>query len=199
MTAGIINLLPNIKEKSYLELGIYYGHNYRNVNAKHKVCVDIVSNWEKFGAIENFFLGTTDMFFENLIKKPQHFDVVFIDAYHSYNNVLCDYNNSVKYLNKDGLIFVHDLFPPNKEHCLPHYCGDAYKLLSYIYKNNLIEDTYTLNPIYGDYGLTVFFKPKILNPPEETKSITYEEHCVIVKGKNLLDKESFFKKIQEHK
>lgn len=41
MPTYLLNEIPNIKEKSYLELGIFDGHHFRTVNTKMKTSVDL--------------------------------------------------------------------------------------------------------------------------------------------------------------
>jgi predicted O-methyltransferase YrrM len=53
----------------------------------------------------------TDSFFLRLSKqlsKP-YFDVIFIDADHSYEGVRKDFVNAQKHINEGGLIIFHDI------------------------------------------------------------------------------------------
>jgi predicted O-methyltransferase YrrM len=53
---------------------------------------------------------TTDSFFKrtNPIKQT-NFDVIFIDADHSYEGARKDYDNALKHINDGGLIIFHDI------------------------------------------------------------------------------------------
>jgi len=50
------------------------------------------------------------------------YDVIFIDGLHYYKQVLKDIKNSLKILNKDGFILVHDCLPRTLAHqAVPRY------------------------------------------------------------------------------
>ena len=46
------------------------------------------------------------------MKDSEAFDLIFIDGDHSYEAVKSDLENAIKFLNKDGLIVLHDVDPP---------------------------------------------------------------------------------------
>ena len=72
---------------------------------------------------------STDDFFKNFKDMV---DIVFIDADHNYKSVVKDFENSLKILNKLGIIFLHDTDPITKKYTDPGYCGDSYKIIEYI-------------------------------------------------------------------
>ncbi len=45
--------------------------------------------------------------------NTQNFDVIFVDGLHTYEQVHRDVQNSLRCLNKDGYIVMHDLLPRN--------------------------------------------------------------------------------------
>jgi hypothetical protein len=54
--------------------------------------------------------------------------LAFIDGWHSYDQVKKDFYNTLKYLVKDGYIFLHDTWPPNHEEWIDeNHCGDVYR------------------------------------------------------------------------
>ena len=69
----------------------------------------------------------TDYFFENNIEK---FDVIFIDADHSYDGVLKDYENSLKCMDS-GYIILHDINSL--------YCDGVVRLWNEIKDENSLE------------------------------------------------------------
>lgn len=113
--------------ESYLELGLYKGSTINLVNTVVPKCVgvDIIP----VDIEGEFFLGTTDRFFE---QNTDMFDIIFIDADHKFESVKKDFNNSLKILNKYGVIFIHDTDPMSKEYMAPGYCGDSYRLIEFI-------------------------------------------------------------------
>ena len=142
MASYLINCVKNIKEKSYLELGIYKGITFGTVEAKRKVSVDLHQ--------PAMFQMLTDDYFAQL-DPNEKFDAIYIDANHNFDFVVRDFNNSVEHLNKDGIIFVHDLVPPTIKDTVPEICEDGFKLLCWAFDEDI--EFYTLD---GDYGLTVF-------------------------------------------
>ncbi len=118
---------------SYLELGIEKGDTFSLMNTivPHCIGVDIKDmRPEKFGKL---YVMKTDDFFVN---NKETFDIIFIDAEHKYESALKDFENSLKILNKYGIILMHDTDPIDLAHCSPGYCGDSYKIIDYIFNNH---------------------------------------------------------------
>jgi hypothetical protein len=77
------------------------------------------------------FRMTSDKFF---LEYPKiKFDTVFIDGLHHYEQVQKDAINSIKHLNKNGIILFHDMLPRNSfEEFVPRkqskWTGDVWKV-----------------------------------------------------------------------
>jgi hypothetical protein len=123
-------------EYNYLEIGIEYGHTFSNVLFDNKTGVDpshkVNPNTPEYYQIQKM---TSDAFFKQFSSfaqivsvgggaiKPARFvprtfrlfDVVFIDGMHHAENVVCDLNNSIAFLNKDGIIYLDDVLPISSE------------------------------------------------------------------------------------
>ena len=98
---SLINKLIKLnKYTSYLEIGCDQNQTFDFLNIKNKVGVDPFSG----GTIRK----TSDVFFKTNSTK---FDIIFVDGYHEYYQVLRDIENSLKFLNKNGIILVHDTLP----------------------------------------------------------------------------------------
>lgn len=100
----LINKL--IQEKnflSYLELGVYDKSTFNNISVENKKCVDF-----KFSA--DYQMSTDDFFAINKNK----YDIIFIDANHTEPYLSRDINNSLKILNPNGVIVLHDVNPPDE-------------------------------------------------------------------------------------
>lgn len=157
MASYLINCVPNIDQKSYLELGVHAGATFNAVNAKYKESVDTETEHTPTHPM------TTDDFFSwaaGALSDKYRWDVIYIDACHEYKQVVRDYNNAILRLNNPGgVIFLHDLVPPDESFTAPHYCGDAWRLLYQWIAGYDDPHFYTLR---GDYGLTAVvgnFKP----------------------------------------
>lgn len=149
----VINAIPQIQSKSYLELGLGTGETFLHINAATKTGVDInqtdfCTHWM-----------TTEKFFNiyNTLHPEVKFDVIFIDADHSVEAVFADYNNCVKHLADHGILLIHDLVPPTLDHTERPRCDDGYKFLRYLF------DYSELTTITGDFefGLTCVWQPAI--------------------------------------
>lgn len=117
--------------RNYLELGVEYGLNIQEIKTLVDLCVgvDINDIQDKEGI--DFYQMTTDEFFK---KNKKNFDIIFIDANHKFEQVQKDFDNSLKILNKFGIIILHDTDPIIEELMGDSYCSDSYKIVDYISK-----------------------------------------------------------------
>ena len=177
-SSNIINLICDIKSKSYLELGIEDNTNFNNTHSLNKKSVDTNGRAT--------FTGTTDEYFKQL-DESQIFDVIFIDANHDYDYVIRDFNNSIKYC-KEWLA-IHDMIPPTLYHTHHTQCSDSYKILYYIIKERPDITWFALkDPIF--VGLTFIKMPATqLNPDDQYQNISYEEFMNEIKNHKLYTKE----------
>ena len=101
------------KFNSYLEIGCDDDQLFSKISIQEKIGVDPVSGGN--------YRAKSDDFFDKNLKK---FDLVFIDGLHEYHQVKKDILNSIKFLNKEGFILVHDCLPRTKAHqSIPRYRG----------------------------------------------------------------------------
>ena len=122
--------------KSYLELGVYHGECFNQVakyigKKENVIGVDSMQEPLLDGTLLKM---TTDEFFLNNTKT---FDMIFIDADHTYESVKKDFYNSVKVLNPGGIIILHDTDPFDDSLINPLYCGDGYKIVEDLEKSDL--------------------------------------------------------------
>jgi hypothetical protein len=150
----IVNyLIKKNNYKSYLEIGCNKNDLFLKVIIKNKVGVDP----NEGGTIKL----TSDHFFK--VNKDT-FDIIFIDGLHVYEQVKRDILNSVKILNKNGVILIHDCLP-NKiwEQNIPRmngaWSGDVWKSIIDLRRNKNL-DIYTL---IADRGIGVVLNRKNKN------------------------------------
>jgi len=150
----IVNyLIKKNNYKSYLEIGCNKNDLFSKVIIKNKVGVDP----NEGGTIKL----TSDNFFK--VNKDT-FDIIFIDGLHVYEQVKRDILNSVKILNKNGIILIHDCLP-NKiwEQNIPRmngaWSGDVWKSIIDLRRNKNL-DIYTL---IADRGIGVVLNRKNKN------------------------------------
>lgn len=102
-TSLINKFIEERKFLSYLELGVYDKSTFNSIRCLNKKCVDF-----KYPA--DYQMSTDDFF---KINKDT-FDIIFIDANHTEQFLSRDIQNSLKILNKNGLIILHDVNPPDE-------------------------------------------------------------------------------------
>lgn len=143
----IQSIITKQKYKNYLEIGCDNDENFSKILINKKIGVDPL----KGGTLRM----TSDDFFRN---NKNYFDIVFLDGLHTYEQTIKDIDNSLKYLNKNGVIIVHDCLPKKIwNQIVPriygHWNGDVWKAIvqSRTYKD---ADTYTL---IADHGLGIIF------------------------------------------
>ena len=142
--------------KSYLEIGCDQDELFSKIIIDKKIGVDPASG----GTVRN----TSDNFFK---KNNIKFDIIFIDGLHEYEQVKKDINNSLIFLNDNGVIFLHDCMPMRFIYqAVPRatglWNGDVWK--------NIVEsrtkseiDTYV---VHADHGIGMILKKtnkKMLN------------------------------------
>jgi len=141
----------------YCELGIRRSptFNYVSPLCKEAYAVDINKDCLKF--IQNFkqviWKNMTSHEFLELHDKNKKFDLVFIDACHEYETSKKDFELSFELLNNNGIILLHDVYPPSKEFISSSYCGDTYKLADYIRDNYFDKCEYCTLPFYFGIGI----------------------------------------------
>ena len=99
------NGLTNAK---YLEIGVWNGLTFKDINASFKDGVDPGQYCDS--EYVNYKI-TSDDFFKNHIKTK--YDIIFIDGLHTAHQVSKDIFNSINNLNDGGWIILDDVFP----HC----------------------------------------------------------------------------------
>ena len=144
----IQHIIDKYNFENYLEIGCDKDQSFSKIRIKNKVGVDPISG----GTIRS----TSDDFFFN---NKTNFDIIFIDGLHHYDQVLTDIQNSIKILNKDGFILVHDCLPKSlAQQAVPRYRGywngDVWKSIVQLRtKNNLDIITCQI-----DYGISIIRK-----------------------------------------
>jgi len=149
--AGVLN--------RYLELGIWKGYCFNFVApfAKQAYAVDTNDCYKYINGNKNmvWYHGRTTDFLENH-NKDEKFDLVFIDANHSHKASLEDFNLVLPLVNENGLILLHDTYPPDKNHLSPGLCHDTYKTAEYIKREYSHLCEIATLPFY--YGISIVRK-----------------------------------------
>jgi predicted O-methyltransferase YrrM len=105
----------------YLEIGVSRGAVFQRISADEKIAVDPdfkLSVRSRRLADQNarathYFETTSDAFFANEREflEQRRIDVALIDGLHTYEQVVRDVENTLRYLRDDGVIVLHDCNP----------------------------------------------------------------------------------------
>ena len=157
--------------QNYLEIGCDKNQSFSKIIVSNKVGVDPI----KGGTIRS---TSDDFFLKNL---NNNYDVIFIDGLHYYEQVIKDIKNSLKILNNDGFILVHDCLPRTLAHqAVPRYRGswngDVWKSIVEL-RNDINLDIITCEI---DFGVAIIRKRKNQNPlnlsRKDFKSLKFQDY-----------------------
>lgn len=180
-TTLLQNLIDVGCYKTYLEIGTHKGMSLFPLKCKNKIAVDpsfkISSREKRKWLFKNpcnfrnkYFELTSDEFFERNANKIKKQDLIFVDGLHTFKASLNDVLNSLKLLNDNGVIVMHDCFPPHKVAAMPlnsfeegsersikgwngEWCGDVWK--SIVYLKECYHDCLDVFVLDTDYGLGI--------------------------------------------
>ena len=169
----IINkIIKKKKFESYLEIGCQSDVNFSKIIIKNKIGVD-----PQTGGTHRM---TSDDFFK---QNKSTFDLIFIDGLHVYEQVLKDIENSLKVLNENGVILIHDCLPAKIWHqTIPQthssWNGDVWK--SIVKSRTRIDiDTYTIE---ADQGLGLILKREnkdlLVDKIENFKNLKFRDYYI---------------------
>ena len=94
------------------------------------------------------------------IKTNKKFDLIFIDGGHSIKTIESDWNNSIKFLSKSGLVILDDYYTGNKNIIKKFGCNN---LINKIKKHYLIS--YSKHTDYfpdKNYGIKLVYVKKFI-------------------------------------
>jgi len=120
--AGIINAVLQVlpSRAHYLEVGIFRGATFQNVIAGERLGVDIDPAFDTRVLPRNsrVFTQTSDSFFAELPAEKK-FDMVYIDAEHTFGQAYRELVAAFNHLEPDGVILLDDTVPENEIAAIP--------------------------------------------------------------------------------
>jgi len=181
-TEAIQHLIKKYGYKTYLEIGVFRGTNFFPIKAERKIAVDPEFKLNKrrklYFDLFNRGVKTTkyyelpsDVFFEQKgeeLFSQRGIDICFIDGMHEYQFAFNDVINTLKYLNDDGVIMLHDCNPITPEASVSfqewknrnfsgNWNGDVWKAIVDLRKNREDLNVHVINT---DQGLGIVKKAK---------------------------------------
>ena len=154
--------------KSYLEIGCDKNQIFSQITLNKKIGVDPYSG----GNVRK----TSDDFFKENAEK---FDLIFIDGLHVYDQVKRDIVNSINFLNKEGVILVHDCLPDTiGKQAVPRYKmqwnGDVWKAIVDLRQRDDLE----IHTCFVDQGIGIIKKENnssILKINKKTQDLKFSD------------------------
>jgi len=142
----------------YLEIGIKKGNCFNQIAslAKEAYAVDILDCKKLINQNKNliWFHGQSQDFLKQH-NKDKKFDLVFIDGAHNHEDSLKDFQLVFELMNDNGIILLHDTYPPSEPFVAKSFCFDTYKTAEFIRENYPAYEFATL-PFY--FGISIFRK-----------------------------------------
>jgi hypothetical protein len=142
--------------KTYLEIGVNTssqpGYNWDSIHIDLKHGVDPEPKVHA-----TFPVPSDDFFAQHITMK---YDIVFVDGLHIFEQAYRDIVNSLKNLNENGTIVVHDCNPvseksQSREHTAGIWQGDVWKAILKLRTENPELSIYTID---SDFGCAVIRK-----------------------------------------
>lgn len=128
----VVHVASIIRPKLYVEIGVYQCAVFNRIipYAEHLIGVDI---WPDSGTYMDkttkteFIHSSSSDFEAGLAKrKAVQIDMLFIDADHSREAVLQDFNSIFPYISPGGMILLHDSYPRDEHQMRPEHCSTCY-------------------------------------------------------------------------
>lgn len=154
-----------LKPERYLELGVRDGRCFSRVAplSVEAIAVDMSPLQFQLAPNATYKKMTTDEYFDTIRGSDIQFDMVFIDADHSFEQSYKDFLNVKDYVIPDGFVFFHDTYPYAESMTSPAFSDMCYKTAIEI-RNNFSSEweilTLPFNPgvsiakkIYNTKGL----------------------------------------------
>jgi hypothetical protein len=188
--------------ENYLEIGVFLGHVFFDINAKHKVAVDPNVKYSRFKLLKRSFKYnnsnlratsiklTSDDFFAReapKIYRNREIDICLVDGMHEYGFALRDVENTLRYLQKGGVIVMHDCNPQTKASNASYeewersgfagmWNGDVWKTIVHLRSLRNDINVFVLDTDQG-LGIVTFGNPesKLNFSAEQIKALSYEE------------------------
>ena len=160
--------------QTYLEIGVENGDTLNRISTPVRVSVDPDYNTHPT------YQMPSDAFFK---LNKNNFDIIFIDGLHEAHQVYRDIKNSLRILNKNGVIVLHDCLPTTERMQERHdtsqygyaWTGDVWKA----FVKARSELPYRMYTIDTDFGCGVIdtaekgtAKPDM---PNDIDTMTYEQ------------------------
>ncbi|AUD02426.1 class I SAM-dependent methyltransferase [Spirosoma pollinicola] len=183
--------------KNYLEIGVENGHIFFRIKSTFKVAVDpkfIFDATRRLGkAIINpynfnnqYFEKTSDAFFAQDAQRvftAKKLQLALVDGMHEYQFALRDVENTLKYMQDDGVIIMHDCNPKTagaagrfEDWEVGEWNGDVWRTIIHLRSQRPDLTVFVLDFDQG-LGIVTRKKPESILEftPDQIQALTYDE------------------------
>jgi hypothetical protein len=170
--------LQQMQAKSFLMIGVSIAeHSLDKIKCERKLGVDPYPNGNPNPEHFQIAFIKSDEFFK---VNEETFDCIFVDGDHSAAQCFRDVKNAKRFLNPNGLIIIHDIWPTQPHHVLDapahegaEWMGGVYKVwhaldMANDGKLDLVKEFYGLGFLRNDSKI-----PRSLG---ESKELTLDEY-----------------------
>lgn len=165
-------LAKRFSYKTYLEIGVFNGANYKYLQHPFRRMIGVDPKPQEGTGVS--FAGTSDEFFEH---NTESFDLIFIDGLHHHGQAYKDALNALDSMNVGGTVVMHDCLPPTKDaQEVPQdgrfiWTGDVWR--AYLQLRE-IKELY-MEVIDTDFGVGIIQQgEQVPLPPYTYRDMTYE-------------------------
>lgn len=153
--------------KTYVEVGAYRGSTFR-LAARHArerafaIDTDEAALAYCQALTRESFPAKIDLFFLAVDgatwlkdQRDDSVDMVFLDASHEWDATRVEVRECLRVLAPNGLLLMHDTYPPNDAQAKPGYCGEAWRVAEELSWDVSKHQVVT---VAAQYGLTIVRK-----------------------------------------
>ncbi len=186
--------------KNYLEIGVFNGHIFFRVKSNFKLAVDpdfrfragrkiLKTILNPYNLFNRYFRKTSDDFFRDdaaSVLKGRQLDLALVDGMHEFDYALRDVENTLGYLQKNGVIVMHDCNPQTPEAACSfaewkardfsgQWNGDVWKAILQLRTRDDIN-VFVLDCDHG-LGVVTYGQPEkqLHFTPEQIAGFTYDD------------------------
>ncbi|ADB41021.1 class I SAM-dependent methyltransferase [Spirosoma linguale] len=207
-------LMRQKKLKNYLEIGVENGHIFFRIKSTFKIAVDptfIFDITRRLGKViinpynlnNQYFEKTSDEFFERDAQQAfsaRKIQLALIDGMHEYRFALRDVENTLRYMDDDGVIIMHDCNPQTvgaagrfDDWETGEWNGDVWRTIIHLRSQRPDLNVFVLDCDQG-LGIVTRQKPEsaLDFTPSQIDALTYDELVLNRKKWLNLKPEAYF-------
>jgi len=162
----VLALARFLKPELYVEIGIEQGgtfkllHEEQTKNGRKALGCDVMQPENPFWQSERLPDAQYGMFSTQFIwlLRDASVGLAFIDANHLVEEVRADLRAMSAKMAVNGILLLHDTYPPDMACEHGNFCGDGWKLIPQLLHDSWFVSEFELVTLPAQYGLTIMRK-----------------------------------------